>query len=108
MRALDPAISDLCNPISANCLKPVGTKTKEENIRMLHDNLQMSLRSLVFIGFQGCPICFRANLIKCAHVGFNSKIHFPLSNLSASIVKIGPLEKKSLVPWLEFVIELSN
>lgn len=56
-------------------------------------DVEMRLMSLVFITFQGCQILFRDELIKYAHVGFNSKLHFPLSKLSTSIVKIGPLEK---------------
>lgn len=63
----------------------------------------MRLRSLAFMDFEGCPIFFRDDLIKYAHVGFNSKLHLPLAKLSTTIVKIGPLEKRYLVPWLEFV-----
>ena len=108
MRASNPAISNLCQPISANLPQTCASQIKEENRRMIQDDVQMRLRSLVYITFQGCPICFRDDLIKYAHVGFKSKIQFPLSKLSASIVKIGPLEKRNLIPRLEFVIELPN
>lgn len=43
IKLLDPT-SDMCEPIN-----------EEENKNMLGD-VQMSLSSLVFIGFQGCPI----------------------------------------------------
>lgn len=69
-------------------------------------SVQMRLRSLVFISFQGCPIFFKVDLIKCTYVGFSSKIHFHLSELSTSMVKIFPFKHMNLVPSLEFSIDL--
>jgi len=106
MWASDPAISNLCQPISAKFPQTCATQTKQENRIMSHDHVEMRLRSLVFIAFQGCPVWFRVDLIKCTHVSFNSKTHFLLSKLRSSIVKIGPLKKRNLIPWLEFVTKL--
>jgi len=77
-----PRNLDMCASLRPWDFKPVQAKTKVENRKIIHDHVQMRLRSLVFICFQDCPIFFRADLIKYSHVGFNSKIHFPLSKLS--------------------------
>ena len=50
----------LCKPIN-----------EEEKKKILGD-FKMSLSSLVFISFHGCPICFRADLSKYGYVGFSS------------------------------------
>lgn len=76
--------------------------------KMRHDDVKMRVTFIVFIGVQGCPIFFRVDPSFCAHVGFTSKIHFPLSKSSASKIKIGPLENMNLVPWLDFVIDIPN